>query len=463
MRFVFTSILIVLLCLPGFKMVAQQTDGAQQKTRILFLLDASFSMRKEWPGGTKWATATSALTAMMDTLSHIDNVEVGLRVFGHQNQEPDKNCKDTRLEVSISSTGFGFIKKKLLEIRPKGITPLAYSLEKCAYDFGNTTSGKNILILISDGEESCEGDPCKISLILQKNNVVLKPFIIGMALESSSLAKMGCMGKIQNTNTGKEFNDALENVIEESISKTTMQVNLNDLQKKPLETDVNMSLYDTQTGILKYNFIHTMNARGLPDTITISPIFTYKLQVHTIPPIVKDDIVLTKFKHNVIDVDAAQGELNFTLQGSMMSKPVIQDRIKCLVHLPGSIETINTQKLNTKQKYLVGKYDLEILTLPRIYLENVKVEQGKSTDVLIPSPGILTINKTFEAYGAIFVVEEKRMKKLYELNIASKQETLALQPGKYRIVYRSKFAKTIHTTVDKEFEITSGGTLALKL
>ena len=43
------------------------------------------------------------------------------------------------------------------------------------------------------------------------------------------------------------------------------------------------------------------------------------------------------------------------------------------------------------------------------------------------------------------------------------QETLALQPGKYRIVYRSKLARTIHTTVDKEFEITSGGSLSLKL
>jgi Ca-activated chloride channel family protein len=462
MKRIVTYILLIAFLLPGAIALAQLPNTSQQKTRILFLLDGSFSMRKEWPGGTKWTTATEALSAMMDTLSKVENVEVGLRVFGHQSQEPDKNCKDTRLEVSIGPNGFSYIKKKLPEIRPKGITPLAYSLEKCAYDFGNTTSGKNILILISDGEESCEGDPCKISLILQRNNVVLKPFIIGMALESSSIAKMGCMGKIQNTDNAKEFTAALENVIEESIAKTTVQVNLNDLQKNAVETDVDMTLYDQQTGILKYNFIHTLNARGLPDTFTVSPIFNYKLQVHTIPPIIKENIQLTKFKHNIIDVDAARGELNFALQGAM-SKPTFQDRIKCLVHQPGGLQTINVQKVNSKQKYLVGKYDLEILTLPRIYLDNIKVEQGKSTDVLIPAPGILTINKTFEAYGAIFVVEEKKMKKIYDLDIASKQESVALQPGKYRIVYRSKFAKTIHTTVDKEFEITSGGTLALKL
>ena len=55
------------------------------------------------------------------------------------------------------------------------------------------------------------------------------------------------------------------------------------------------------------------------------------------------------------------------------------------------------------------------------------------------------------------------MKKIYELHLKDKQETIALQPGKYRIVYRSKSARTIHTTVDKEFEVASGGSLSLKL
>ena len=55
------------------------------------------------------------------------------------------------------------------------------------------------------------------------------------------------------------------------------------------------------------------------------------------------------------------------------------------------------------------------------------------------------------------------VEKIYELHLKDKQETLALQPGKYRLVYRSKNAHTIHTSVDKEFEIVSGGSLSLKL
>ena len=247
----------------------------------------------------------------------------------------------------------------------------------------------------------------------------------------------------------------------DAISKTTLQVNLNDADGKPTETDVNMSFYDIESGLLKYNLYHSLNARGLPDTLDISPLFKYKLQVHSIPPVYAD-VEIQKNKHTVINIKAPQGYLNFTLQGTI-SKVAAVERIKCLLHYPGQLQTLNVQRINTKTKYLTGTYDLEVTTLPRLTVKNVKIDQSKTTDVQIPAPGILTLNKGFDAYGAIFVVEGGKMKKIYDLRLKDRQETLALQPGKYRLVYRSKNARTIHTTVDKEFDITSGGSLSLKL
>jgi Ca-activated chloride channel family protein len=72
-----------------------------QKTNILFLMDASFSMRKDWDGGTKWKTAVNTLTEIVDNTSHIENVNIGLRLFGHLYDESESNCKDTRLELPI--------------------------------------------------------------------------------------------------------------------------------------------------------------------------------------------------------------------------------------------------------------------------------------------------------------------------------------------------------------------------
>ncbi len=435
---------------------------SQERTRILFLIDASLSMKNEWRGGSKWDVARIALSNIADSIALVPNCEMGMRVFGHMYPEPDKNCHDSHLEVRIDSNNSKSIKKKLAEIRPKGITPLVYSIEKSVGDFGNL-SAKNILIIITDGEDACNRDPCSVAQLLQKNNILLRPFIIGMSLQAKSFEEMQCMGKLYNTNTAEEFFETVKNVVSESIAKTSLQVNLNDINGKPTESDVNMTFYDVETGMPKYQMYHSMNPRGLPDTIVVSPMFKYRLQVHTIPPLFVEDIALKTNFHNTVQVKAAQGYLNFTLQGTTISKSAAIERIKCLVHKPGQLQTINVQQMNTTEKYLIGTYDLEVLTLPRTVVKGVKIEQSKTTDVLIPSPGILTINKAFEAYGAIFITEGGQMKKIYELHLKERQETLALQPGKYRIVYRSKFARTIHTTVDKEFEITSGGSLSLKL
>lgn len=434
---------------------------AQQKTRILFLVDASLSMKNQWTGGNKWYTAMNALTSIADSVSKMPNVEIGLRVFGHMYHEPDKNCRDSRLEVPIDSNNAAKIRKKLEEIKPKGITPLVYSIERSAYDFGNK-AGKNFLIVITDGEDACEGDPCAAALALQKNNIILKPFIIGMAIQPRSFDNIDCIGKLTNTGNADEFRATLNQMVMDAVAKTTIQINLNDADKKPTETEVNMTFYDTETGLAKYNFYHALNPRGLPDTLTISPLFKYKVQIHTIPPVFINDVQLTRNKHVVFNVDAPQGYLNFKLQGQV-SKQGVTDRLKCLVHKPGSIQTINVQRINSTEKYLTGTYDLEVLTLPRILVKGVKIDQSKTTDVEIPAPGILTINKSIDAYGAIFTVDKDGMNKIYDLKIKEKQETIALQPGKYRLVYRSKLARTIHTTIDKEFEVTPGGTLSIKL
>jgi Ca-activated chloride channel family protein len=264
---------------------------SQERTRILFLIDASLSMKNEWRGGSKWDVAKIALSNIADSVALVPNCEMGMRVFGHMYPEPDKNCHDSHLEVRIDSNNSKSIKKKLSEIRPKGITPLVYSIEKSVGDFGNV-SGKNILIIITDGEDACNRDPCSVTQLLQKNNILLRPFIIGMSLQAKSFEEMQCMGKLYNTNTAEEFFETVKNVVSESIAKTSLQVNLNDINGKPTESDVNMTFYDVETGMPKYQMYHSMNPRGLPDTIVVSPMFKYRLQVHTIPPLFVEDIAL---------------------------------------------------------------------------------------------------------------------------------------------------------------------------
>lgn len=434
---------------------------AQERTRILFLVDGSLSMRNEWKGGAKWNVATQVIHDLADSIQKIPNTEMGMRVFGHLSSEPEKNCKDSRLEVRIDSNNAKLIQKKLLEIRPKGITPLVYSIERSATDFGNAAA-KNIIIIITDGEDACEGDPCSVSLTLHQNNIVLRPFIIGMQLNPKSFDAMNCMGKLYNTNSSDEFVTTMKKVVIEAISKTTFQVNLLDKEKKPTETNVSMTLCDSETGFPKYHFYHTMNARGLPDTIAVSPMFNYRLQVHTIPPITIENIQLAQNEHRIIEVNAAQGSLLVDWQQPVL-KNINIERVKFLVKPTAGQEILFVQSPGSTEKYLIGSYDIEVMTLPRLSLTNVKIDQSKTTEILIPAPGLLNLQKNSEMIGCILHSENGQLIKVCDLKTKDKVENIALQPGKYRLVYRPKSNRSIHTSVDKEIEITSGGSVSLKL
>jgi Ca-activated chloride channel family protein len=298
--------------------------------------------------------------------------------------------------------------------------------------------------------------------MLQQKGIVLKPFVIGMALTDAAAKNFSCIGQTINTGSDAEFNQTLKNMVDESIAKTTLQVNLLDSKSKATETAVAMTFYDSQTKIAKEYLIHTMNSRGNPDTITISPFFNYDIQIHTIPELWVKGVALKRNVHNEVAVDAAQGHLTLKLQ-SVLSKSAVVDRIKCIIHQHDSSTTVHVQKLNSDVKLLTGKYDLEILTLPRIFIKSVQIDDSKTTHIEIPTPGILTMNKSYEYYGVIFVEEKGALTKIYDLKPEQKQETIALQPGKYRLVYRAKFAKSGHNTIDKEFEILSGGSIGLRL
>jgi Ca-activated chloride channel family protein len=457
-KIIITILFLLLLCFD--KTLRAETP---QQTNVLFLVDASFSMRKDWAGGTRWKSTTRLLIDLSDSLSKIPNVNFGIRLFGHLYDESESNCKDTKLELAIGKHEKNKVFEKLMSIRPKGITPIALSLEKAAKDFGEQRKDdKNILILITDGEESCNGNPCEIALLLQQKGIVLKPFIVGLALQENVVNYFNCFGKVINTNNHDELNIAMVNIIDEAIAKTTLQVNLLDQNKKPTETGVGMTFYDAASGISKFHFIHTLNAYSNPDTILLSPIFQYNIQVHTQPELWIKNVSLLRNKHSIVAIDASQGSLEFKLQNSV-SKSIMLDRVKCLVYQKDSVQFFNIQKLFSQQKYLVGKYDLEILTLPRIYLKNIAIDPNKITHVEIPAPGLLTINKAYEYIGAIFYKNNNELTKLIDLKPELKQETIALQPGTYVLVYRSKFAKSGHNTITKTIEVESGGSLLVKL
>ena len=142
----------------------------QEKTRILFILDASNSMNAKWDETqTRIQAAKELLAQAVDSLTGTPNLEIALRVYGHQSAitATFQDCNDTKLEVPFGEDNYTRVKNRILSIVAKGTTPIARSLEASAGDFPDTLA-RNFIILITDGLESCDNDPCVIAKKLKE-------------------------------------------------------------------------------------------------------------------------------------------------------------------------------------------------------------------------------------------------------------------------------------------------------
>jgi Ca-activated chloride channel homolog len=429
-------------------------------TRILFIFDASQSMLAFWESDRKITIARNTLINIIDSLEHLDNVQMALRLYGHQKPVPPQDCSDTRLEVPFGKDNAARIRQELRFVNPMGTTPIAYSLEQGARDFPpDCQNCRNIIILITDGIEACDGDPCAVSDELQRQGIVLKPFVIGIGIDEGFRKTFECIGRYYNAADEERFSEVMEVVISQALNSTTAQVNLLDIKGNPTETNVNMTFYDYYSGKILHNYIHTMSNRGVPDTLVLDHLVTYKLRVHTIPPVDVDSFRVHLGKHTVIAADCPQGTLDVNVGESNQYRG-----LQFIVRQAGKMNTLNVQEINRKENYLVGTYDLELPILPKMYIPNVKINQSTVTKVTIPRPGILNLLKSAPGYGSIYVRKSGKAEDwVCNLDPNIKNETLVLQPGSYRVVFRTQNARQILYTINRTFEIKSGGSETINL
>jgi Ca-activated chloride channel family protein len=423
-----------------------------QKTRILFIFDGSNSMHGQWQNSRKIEVAKRLMRETMDELKDIPNLEVALRVYGHQTaiRPGQQDCNDTKLEVPFGYDNFDKIKTKISSVDPKGTTPIARSLEYSAKDFPQCDNCRNVIILITDGIEACDEDPCAVAKMLREKGIEVRPYVIGIAMDMESLKDFRCIGKAYDALTEESFKSVMKVVLSEALNNTTLQVNLNNIKKQAKETDVTMSFYDQKSGELRYTFIHTLNEYNKPDTMTINPLATYRMVVHTTPQVEVKDIKLIPGQHNIVVADAPQGELELRILGAHNS----YTDISYIVRKKGEKETINNKKMNSIDKYIVGTYDIEILSLPRIIFEGVKIEQSRIKSIEIQQSGVLDVNLPSFGHTAIFTMIKGERMWVCNLSNEKLSHQLNLQPGDYTIVFRPDRKSSSAYTVIKEFTIT---------
>ena len=449
-----------ILALAFLMLIIDVSIFAQKKeepiNRILFIFDASQSMLGRWQSGRKIDIAKKLLSNMVDSLKDIENLEIGLRIYGNKSSVPPRDCNDTHLEVDFykAKKAVNLIKQKLALTKARGTTPIANSLEEAAKDFP-IGDARNIVILITDGKEECGMDPCAVSRLYQRKGIILKPFVIGVGLDEDWKESFNCIGRFFDASNETDFTNILNIVISHVIDNTSVQVNLLDKNGETTETNVPLIFYNDFTGAVKYNYIHTMNSYGNPDTMIIDPVLSYRIIANTIPPVSIDKVTINPGKHTIIPLSTPQGTLELRMQS--------QIKYKYIVRSAGSDSTLNLQEINSEEKYLIGRYDIEVLTLPIKKFFDVEINQSTKTTYTIPPPGIANIILPSKGYGSLYVKNGDNLTQIYSFKAKKTQHNLTLLPGSYKIVFRAKSATEYIYTNEKDFKIKSRKSELIKI
>lgn len=195
----------------------------QEDERILFILDFSNSMTEPLEGSTK---ARLMLDTMKQILPKINpNAWVGLRIYGHRmGFTPVEACRASTLVSPILKNNTPYIEQSLEKAKPRGMTPITYSLKQAIkYDFMGF-SGKKHIILLTDGGENCDESPCTFVMELIRVRRDVKIDVIAFNVQNSDdLEQLECTalvtsGKFYNAQTAAELLDGFNNSIEAAKS-----------------------------------------------------------------------------------------------------------------------------------------------------------------------------------------------------------------------------------------------------
>jgi len=160
---------------------ALQKDRKPTKN-LEIILDASGSMKTLLGKKTRWATALDVLGDVVAKLP--PDYSVGLRTYGHRVASTSpKTCTDTELVAPVAPLDRARLMTVARGLRPRGETPLVYSILQTPGDLKGVGGGS--VILITDGEESCKGDIAGAAKTLKDSGLNLSLNIVGFTLKSA--------------------------------------------------------------------------------------------------------------------------------------------------------------------------------------------------------------------------------------------------------------------------------------
>jgi len=186
---------------------------AQETSRSILVLDGSGSMWGQIDGTAKITIAQDVVSELMGTMP--ETQELGLTVYGHRKKG---DCSDIQTLVEPGLGNRPAIVDAVRAIKPKGKTPMIDAV-KVAAEALRFTEEEATVVLISDGFETCNADPCAAARALDDAGVNFTAHVVGFDVDDAdALAQMQCIadetgGQFVTAADASELTRALDTVV----------------------------------------------------------------------------------------------------------------------------------------------------------------------------------------------------------------------------------------------------------
>lgn len=174
----------VAMCL---SVIASLTAQAAERTMIV--LDASGSMWGQIEGEAKIGIARRVLTEVLGSVP--GEIELGMMAYGHREKG---QCSDIETLVAPAAGTGSAISQAAEGLSPLGKTPLTASVRRAAEEL-KYTEDKATVVLITDGVETCEADPCALGRELEKLGVDFTAHVVGFGLSADEGRQVACLAE----------------------------------------------------------------------------------------------------------------------------------------------------------------------------------------------------------------------------------------------------------------------------
>ncbi|PMP76501.1 MAG: hypothetical protein C0183_18385 [Roseiflexus castenholzii] len=207
-------------------------EAARIVTNIQLIFDASGSMAQRIGNETKIQAAQRAIERIVDTLPDNPDLNVGFRVFGHEGDSSEaqkaRSCQSTALLVPVQGVNKDLLRQQAGAWKAAGWTPISLALQKAGEDLQPGENVRNVIIMVTDGEETCSGDPCAVAKALAESQAEVRIDVVGFGLTPDVAKTVRCVaensgGVYTNAQNGDALVQTLEELIAATIRRSTLR------------------------------------------------------------------------------------------------------------------------------------------------------------------------------------------------------------------------------------------------